>query len=311
MFRAVFFGSPAFATPCLDALCEVADVRAVICQPDKPAGRGLTLTPPAVKVRATELWLDVWQPTKVRTGDLAERLQALELDVGVVVAYGRILPLAVLSAPRLGCVNVHGSILPRWRGASPIQHAIVYGDSETGVDLMQMDEGLDTGAVLAERRTPIEPDEDSAELGARLSELGAALVREELPRFVRGELVPRPQPEEGVTFAKLLSKDDGTIDWSMSARALHDQVRGLRPWPGTHTTWNGAPLKILRAHVLEDSGRHGEPGEVLGGEGLRVACGRGVLAIDELQEAGRKRLSASTFLAGRGIPTGTRFGAPS
>lgn len=310
MFRAAFFGSPAFAVPCLDALCEVAEVRAVICQPDKPAGRGLTLTPPAVKVRALELGLEVWQPTKVRKGDLAERLRALELDVGVVVAYGRILPAAVLSAPRLGCVNVHGSILPRWRGASPIQHAIVYGDRETGVDLMQMDEGLDTGAVLAERRTPIEPDEDSAELGARLASLGAALVREELPRFVRGELTPRPQPDEGVTFAKLLSKDDGNLDWTKPARAVHDQVRGLRPWPGTQTTWNDAPLKILRTHVVQDAGRHGAPGEVLGADaqGIRIACGEGVLAIDELQEAGRKRLTASAFLSGREIPVGARLG---
>lgn len=310
MFRAAFFGSPAFAVPCLDALREVADVRAVICQPDKPAGRGLALTPPAVKVRALELGLDVWQPTKVRKGDLAERLRALELDVGVVVAYGRILPTAVLSAPRLGCVNVHGSILPRWRGASPIQHAIVYGDRETGVDLMQMDEGLDTGAVLAERRTPIAPDEDSAELGARLAGLGAALVREELPRFVRGELTPRPQPDEGVTFAKLLAKDDGNLDWTRPARAVHDLVRGLRPWPGTQTTWNDAPLKILRTHVVEDTGHHGAPGEVLGADarGIRIACGQGVIAIDELQEAGRKRLSASAFLSGRGIPVGARLG---
>ncbi|MCA9616824.1 MAG: methionyl-tRNA formyltransferase [Sandaracinus sp.] len=311
MFRAAFFGSPAFAVPCLDALREVADVRAVICQPDKPAGRGLTLTPPAVKVRALELGLPVWQPTKVRKGDLAERLRKLELDVGVVVAYGRILPTHVLEAPRLGCVNVHASLLPRWRGASPIQHALVYGDAESGVDLMQMDEGLDTGAVLAERRTPIEPDEDAAELSERLSALGAALVREELPRYVAGDLTPQPQPEDGVTFAKLLSKDDGRLDWSVRARAVHDRVRGLRPWPGTFTLWNGQVLKVLRTHVVEDEGRHGAPGEVLGGDAsvLRVACGEGVLGIDEVQEAGRKRLPVAAFLAGRGMPAGTLLGA--
>lgn len=310
MFRAAFFGSPAFAVPCLDALREVADVRVVICQPDKPAGRGLTLTPPAVKARALEHGLPVWQPTKVRKGDLADRLASLELDVGVVVAYGRILPSAVLAAPRLGCVNVHASLLPRWRGASPIQHALVHGDAETGVALMHMDEGLDTGAVLAERRTPIAPDEDSAQLGQRLAALGAALVREELPRFVAGALAARPQPTEGVTYAKLLAKDDGQVDWSVLARSVHDRVRGLRPWPGTFTLWNGAPLKILRTHVVHEDGHYGAPGEVLGGDGdgLRVACGRGVIAIDELQEAGRKRLAASVFLSGRGMPAGTRLG---
>ncbi|MBX3248761.1 MAG: methionyl-tRNA formyltransferase [Myxococcales bacterium] len=308
--RAAFFGSPAFAVPCLDALLSVAEVPVVICQPDKPAGRGLTLTPPPVKVRALERGLEVWQPTKVRKGDLAERLAALRVDVGVVVAYGRILPKAVLEAPRLGCVNVHASLLPRWRGASPIQHALVHGDAETGVALMQMDEGLDTGAVISERRTPIDPDEDAASLSTRLSALGAALLAEDLPRYVAGGLRPTPQPEEGVTYAKLLAKDDGRVDWTRPARALHDLARGLSPWPGAFTAKDGAPLKIHRTHVVAESGRAGEPGEIVAAsaDGVHVACGQGVLSLDELQEAGRKRLPAAAFVAGRRAVVGERLG---
>lgn len=308
--RAAFFGSPAFAVPCLDALLEVAEVPVVLCQPDKPAGRGLTLTPPAVKVRALERGLEVWQPTRLRKGDLAARLADLRLDVGVVVAYGRILPKAVLDAPRRGCVNVHASLLPRWRGASPIQHAIVHGDAETGVALMQMDEGLDTGAVISELRTPIAGDEDAAALGARLSALGAALLTRDLPRYIAGELAPLPQPAEGATYAKLLTKDDGRIDWSQPAQRVHDLVRGLSPWPGAFTSKDGAILKVHRTHVVSGSGHAGSAGEILAAssEGIHVACGEGVVSLDEVQEAGRKRLAAAAFVAGRRASVGERLG---
>ncbi len=308
--RAVFFGSPDFAVPSLDALTDIAEVCAVVCQPDKPAGRGLTMRPPAVKVRAEALGLPVWQPTKMRTGDLAERLRALEADVGVVVAYGRILPRAVLDAPKHGCVNVHASLLPRWRGASPIQHAILAGDAETGVTLMQMDEGMDTGPMLAEVRTPIEPEETGGALFERLAPMGAALLRAELAGYVAGDLTPKPQPTEGVTMASLLSKSDGAIRWSETATQVHDRVRAMSPWPGAFTALGGERLKVHRVSVLEAAGSIGGPGEVLDRPGLAVACGTGAVSIEEVQEAGRKRQPATTYMGGRGrdrLAPGTQF----
>jgi len=227
--RSVFFGSPDFAVPCLEALDEISDVAVVISQPDRPAGRGLSIRQPAVKRRALELGLEVWQPKRVRTPEFAASLRELSADVGVVVAYGRILPRAVLDAPTTGCVNVHASLLPRWRGAAPIQWSIVHGDSETGVTLMQMDEGMDTGPILATATTAIERNDDAASLGERLSKLGADLLREKLPQYVAGELMPIPQDDAEATMAPLLDKAHGRIDWNRSAREVHDQIRGMNP----------------------------------------------------------------------------------
>jgi methionyl-tRNA formyltransferase len=264
---------------------------------------------PAVKVRALELGLDVWQPTKVRTAEFAERLRALDADVGVVVAYGRILPRAVLDAPRLGCVNVHASLLPRWRGAAPIQWSIVHGDAETGVTLMQMDEGMDTGPMLAKESLPIERSDDAASLSARLSELGAEILRRELPRYVAGELDPEPQDESLATMAPLLEKQDGRIDWARPATAVYDQVRGMNPWPGAYTMLGGRRIKVHRAipSTLDPEGA--EPGQVtaLDPEGILVACGQGTLEIQELQESGRKRVDARAFITGRRVALGDRF----
>lgn len=308
--RAIFFGTPAFAVPCLEAVLDVADVAAVICQPDRPAGRGLALTPPPTKELAIARGVAVMQPTKVRTPEFAAELRALEADVGVVVAYGRILPRAVLDAPRTGCVNVHASILPRWRGAAPIQWAIVGGDRESGVCLMQMDEGMDTGPVLACDRTPIGEAETAAELGERLSQMGAELLRRELARYVRGELVATPQDHARATLAPLLEKEHGRVDWSLPARRVHDHVRGMSPWPGAFTTAGGARVKIHRTHVVREDGAHGAPGTVLKMErsGIEVACGSGVVAIDELQLEGRKRLAAADFVAARAWTSGTALG---
>ncbi len=307
--RAIFFGTPQLAVPSLDALASIAEVALVVCQPDRPAGRGLELRAPPVKARALELGLPVAQPTKLRPPDFAASLRALEADVALVVAYGRILPRAVLDAPRRGCVNVHASLLPRWRGAGPIQWAIMSGDAETGVCLMQMDEGLDTGPLLARAATPIDPDETAGELGERLSRLGAELVRRELPRIVAGEVAPGPQDPLHATIARLLEKDDGRIDWTAPARAVHDRVRGLAPWPGAFTTLDGARLMVHRTRVVDGSGR---PGEVLAAEGdaLVVACGEGAVAIRELQLAGKKRLGARAFLGGRPLAVGARMGEP-
>lgn len=307
--RSIFFGSPEFAVPCLDALHAMSEVMAVVCQPDKPAGRGLSLRPPAVKVRALGLGLEVWQPTKVRSVEFAERLVALEADVGVVVAYGRILPKKVLDAPRLGCVNVHASLLPRWRGAAPIQWSIVHGDTETGVTLMQMDEGMDTGPLLAKATTPIEPGDDAGTLSERLSRMGAELLTEELPRYVAGALRTEPQDETEATMAPLLRKEDGRIDWAQSAEAVHDQIRGMNPWPGAHTSLGKRRIKIHRAvpSTLDPEGA--KPGEVtaLDPEGILVACSRGTLEIQELQESGRKRVDARSFISGRRVAVGDRF----
>ncbi len=307
--RAAFFGSPAFAVPCLDALASIADVALVVSQPDKPRGRGLKLQPPAVKARALELGLEVHQPRKVRDGALAARLAGLELDVAVVVAYGRILPGAVLDAPRRGCVNVHGSVLPRWRGAAPIQYALLHGDARTGVTLMRMDEGMDTGPMIAVRETDIDPDEDTPALGARLAARGAALLTEVLPAYVAGEREPRPQPEEGVTHAALLTKEDGRLDLRQPARRCHDRVRAMRPWPGAFVERAGQRVKVHRSALRDASG---SPGEVLAieGDALIVACGAGAIALPEVQEAGRRRVSGAELVRSGRITPGERFDLP-
>lgn len=309
--RTIFFGSPEFAVPCLDALDALSEITAVISQPDRPAGRGLTVQAPAVKVRALELGLPVWQPEKVRTADFAERLRELDAEVGVVVAYGRILPRQVLEAPRAGCVNVHASLLPRWRGAAPIQWSIVHGDQQTGVTLMQMDEGMDTGPILAQASTPIDANEDAAALSARLSQMGASLLRSQLPRYVAGELVPRPQNEREATKAPMLTKADGWIDWGRPAIAVHNLVRGMHPWPGAQTMLGTRGIKIHRTRPasLALVPRDQRPGTVvsLGADGIEVACGEGALLIEELQESGRKRVEAQSFIRGRGIAVGDRF----
>jgi len=301
--RAAFFGSPAFAVPCLDALTRVADVVAVFSQPDRRAGRGMKMRPPAVKVRALELDLPVHQPTKMRDGTVAEQLRSLELDVALVVAYGRILPRPILDAPRMGCVNVHASLLPRWRGAAPIQWAIASGDERTGVSLMKLDEGMDTGPVVTMDETAIEPNETTADLSERLSAMGAVLVERDLPAYVRGELEPEAQAGEAI-HARLLTKEDGALDFRWTAQRVHDRVRAMHPWPGAYTADQGERLKVHRSRLIEAEGEHGAPGEVIGltGEGLQVACGEGVVALAELQQPGRKRLAADAFVAGRGTP---------
>ena len=306
---AIFFGTPEFAVPCLRALCDVARVVLVVTQPDRPAGRGMKLAPPPVKVLAQERGIDVIQPTAVRKPELAERLRALRADVALVVAYGRILPRPVLDAPRLGCVNVHASLLPKLRGAAPIQWSILRGETRTGVCLMQMDEGMDTGPVLARRALEIGAEERAGELSVRLSQLGAQLVHEELPRYLRGELHAVPQEHEQATLAPLLTKEHGRLDFRLAADELHALVRGAHPWPGAFAYFIGQRVKLHRAHVLVHEGVHGEPGSVLRADrhGLEVACGRGVLVIDELQPDGKRVMSAEQFCAGLRSADGLRF----
>ncbi|HKU42079.1 MAG TPA: methionyl-tRNA formyltransferase [Polyangiales bacterium] len=311
--RALFFGTPEFAVPCLSALAELCDVQLVITQPDRPAGRGMKLAPPPVKLRAQELGVPVIQPSKVRTPEFAAQLRAAGAEVSLVVAYGRILPKGVLEAARLGSLNVHASILPKYRGAAPIQWAIVRGERESGVCLMQMDEGLDTGPVLACATLAIGPDETAGELAPRLSQLGAELVQRELPRFFAGELRARPQVHAEATLAPILKKEDGALDFTQAASAIHDRVRGLSPWPGAYAYLGSERVKVHRTRVVEsDCAAAAEPGELVraSSEGLVVACGRGSLALCELQFKGGKRLSAAAVIAGRRLPLGTRFAKP-
>ncbi|HZH04720.1 MAG TPA: methionyl-tRNA formyltransferase [Myxococcaceae bacterium] len=303
--RIVFMGTPAFAVPSLLACAEVGVVVAVVTQPDKPKGRGQALAPPPVKVAAEARGIRVIQPAKLKTPPFAPQLQALRPDLCVVTAYGRILPREVLEVPPRGCLNVHASLLPRFRGAAPIQWAIAAGDAVTGVCLMQMDEGLDTGPVLARRETPIGAEDTSAALHDRLAELGGDLLREALPGYLRGELVARPQPAEGVVLAPLIDKAEGHIDFNMSAAELERRLRAFTPWPGLFTSWKG---QVLKVHRVEVGNGRGAPGDVLaaGPSGIEVACREGSLRCLEVQLEGRRRMSAAEFLAGQPVEVGSQ-----
>ena len=310
-FRAVFFGTPTFAVRCLDALVEIADVVAAVCQPDKPQGRGLTLTPPPVKVRATELGIPVTQPTKLRTGEFAEWLRSQKADVALVVAYGRILPADVLAAPRLGCVNVHASLLPKYRGAAPITWAVVHGEKETGVTLMQMDVGMDTGAMLEQFTMDVGPNEAAGEVGERLSLVGARAVREGLPRYVVGTYTPQVQDESKATpLAPMLKKEDGRIVWEKSAQQVHDHVRGMSPWPGASTTLNGKVVKVQSTRMSDFTRKDTAPGTVLLADKTRVivATGQeGAVELVAIQLEGKKPVAAAQWHLGRGVNEGDRL----
>lgn len=314
-FRAVFMGTPQFAVPCLDALAEIADVVGVVCQPDRPTGRGLELTAPPVKKRALELGLTVVQPTKVKSGEFAQWLRDQNVDVALVVAYGRILPKDVLGAPRLGCVNVHASLLPKLRGAAPITWAVVRGEPESGVTLMQMDEGMDTGAMLERFETPITADETAGDLSERLSALGALAVRKGLPKYVSGGYSPTEQDHARATMAPMLKKEDGRIDFTKAARAVHDHVRGMTPWPGAATTARGKTLKVHATRVTDlpegvAGGTRPEPGVVVFADKSRVivACGERAVELTRVQLEGKKPVGAGDWFLGRGIAEGDKLG---
>lgn len=309
--RALFFGTPAIAVPSLDALHAIAEIAAVVCQPDRPAGRGLALKPPPVKVRALELGLPVLQPTKVRTPDFAQWIRDANADVALVIAYGRILPKAVLEAPRRGCVNLHASILPKYRGAAPITWCVVNGEPETGISLMQMDEGMDTGPVYTIHRTPIGPETTADELAVTLGALAADVVRADLARVVNGEIAATPQNHALATMAPMLDKEHGRIDWNKAAPAVHDHVRGMTSWPGAFTSLQGKTLKVLESRLGAASGEAGPPGTVVAAnkQGIEVACGQGTLQILRAQAEGRKPLGAAELVGGRTITPGALLGA--
>jgi methionyl-tRNA formyltransferase len=301
--RLAFMGSPDFAVPTLRALHGAGhELAAVYCQPPRPAGRGYTLRPCPVQVVAEELGLQVRIPRRLRS-NLAEQaaFAALGLDAAVVAAYGLILPEAMLTGPRLGCFNLHASLLPRWRGAAPIQAAIMAGDSETGVTIMQMDAGLDTGPMLLQERMPITTTATAATMHDVLAKLGARLILHALTDRPQ----PVPQPDEGVTYAPKFSRDSGRIDWTRDAPAIERQVRAYNPWPGTFTTLHGKMLKVLAA---EPCCRSGEPGAVLD-EHLTVACGAGSLRLTRVQLSGRPAMPAEDFLRGHAVTVGVSLGS--
>jgi methionyl-tRNA formyltransferase len=306
--RVVFFGSPEFAVPSLAAVAAQHEVVTVISQPDRPAGRGKQLTAPPTKELALRLGLPVQQPTTLKTTEFVAGLQALRADLFVVVAYGRILPQAVLDVPRLGPWNVHASLLPKLRGAAPIQWSIIRGESRTGVCIMRMEAGLDTGPVAARAETPIADDDTAGTLSARLSQLGAQLAVETIPRIAAG-LTVEPQDHPNATLAPMLKKEDGYLDFTASAREVSARARGVDPWPGPMAVLDGEPIKLFGPRLAEGTG---VPGTVLGAgpEGLLVACGAGAITFAELQLPGRKRLPAAAVLAGRPIPAGTRLTRP-
>jgi methionyl-tRNA formyltransferase len=297
--------------PCLDALTEIAEVTAVVCQPDKPRGRGLEVAPPPVKERALELGLDVHQPTKLKTGEFAAWLKERNADVALVVAYGRILPKDVLTAPRLGCVNVHASLLPKYRGAAPITWAVVNSEPETGITLMQMDEGMDTGAMLEQFVTAIVPDETAGDLSERLSAIGALAVRKGLPKYVAGGYTPIPQDHAKATHASMLTKDMGRIDFGKAARSVHDHVRGMTPWPGAFTTSRGKTLKVHATRVTDAPAGKAAAGTVVLADKSRVivACGERAVELLRVQLEGKKAIGSGDWFLGRGIAEGDVLGA--
>lgn len=296
--KIVFMGTPAFSVPILNAIAAQHDIVAVYCQPPRPAGRGKADRPSPVQARAEELGLPVRHPATLKDAQTQAEFVAFGADVAVVVAYGLILPQAVLDAPRLGCLNIHASLLPRWRGAAPIHRAIMAGDTQTGICIMQMEAGLDTGPVLLREATAIGPEETTQDLHDRLSVMGARLICDALTRL---PLPGVPQPDEGVTYATKIDKAEARIDWTRPSVAVDNQIRGLSPFPGAWTEAAGERIKFLRSRVAPGSGA---PGQVL--DGLTIACGTGAVEITLAQREGKRPMTAEDFLRGFQLPAHLR-----
>ena len=300
MARVVFMGTPEFAVPALEALAKHYDLIGVVTQPDRPAGRGRKLAASPVKEAALARGLPLLQPAKLRTPKAFEQLAAWRPDVAVVAAFGQLLRPEVLDLPPHGCLNIHGSLLPRYRGAAPIPAAILAGDEITGVTIMRMDEGLDTGPILSQAEQPIAPDDTSGSLTAKLAHLGAELLLTTLPRWLAGQIEPQIQDETLATYCRALTKDDGQVNWNRSARYLDRQIRANDPWPGAYTWWQGQRLKLLRAHPQPGWRGEGQPGAVIETEaGVGVVTGEGLLELVKVQPSGKKPMPGMAFVRGQ------------
>ena len=289
-------GSPDFSLPTLRALSNTYKVVGVVTQPDRASGRGRGLKPPPVKMLAQELSIPVIQPEKLRQPEAMEQLRLWNPDLIVVAAFGQILKKDVLYLPRFGSINVHASLLPRWRGAAPINAAILHGDEETGITIMKMDVGLDTGPILSQRSIPLARDETAGSVFEKLSHLGAELLIETLPDYLSGKIQPIPQPEEGMTYAPMLKKEEGQLDFTRPADELERRVRAFNPWPGAFMDFDGTLLKIHRAHVAEGNAEVGQ--RLIRQDRPAVGAGGGLLILDEVQPAGKKSMSGKSFLGG-------------
>ncbi len=298
--RIVFMGSPEFALPSLRALADAYDVVGVVTQPDRASGRGREIKMPPVKSLALELGVPLIQPEKLRQPEAMDQLRAWSPDLIVVAAFGQILKPEVLDLPRFGCLNVHASLLPRGRGAAPIQAAILAGDEETGVTIMKMDQGLDTGPMLAKRSIRLTREDTTGSVSETLSRLGADLLIEILPDYLSGKMFPMPQPGEGATYAPMLKKEDGRLDFNCPARELERRVRAMNPWPGAWIEYNGQPLKVLRAHteVVFTYAAQAPGTRLQSGNQPFVMASDGALFLDEVQPAGKKPMDGKVFLAG-------------
>ncbi len=296
MTKIVFMGSPDFAVPSLRAIAQHYEIAGVVTQPDRPSGRGRELKPPAVKLLALDLGLSIIQPEILREPDAMEQLRLWAPDLILVAAFGQILRPDVLALPPRGCVNIHASLLPRGRGAAPIQAAILNGDAQTGVTIMQMDKGVDTGAMLSQRAIKIKDDYTGGTLFEKLSVLGADLLIETLPRYLSGELKPQPQDESQATYAPMLKKGDGLLDFTRPAEELARRVRAFDPWPGAFFEWDGGMLKVHRAHAEMENAPAG--GRLVYRGQAAIGTGSGLLILDEVQPAGKKSMSGKAFLLG-------------
>ncbi|HEX7524327.1 MAG TPA: methionyl-tRNA formyltransferase [Candidatus Deferrimicrobium sp.] len=307
--RTVFMGTPRFAVSSLAALAEAVDVTLALCNPDRPAGRGRSMASPPVKEEAVRRGIPVFQPEKVRHPDAVARIVAEAPDLIVVVAYGHILPKSILDIPRLGCINVHASLLPKYRGAAPINWAVARGETVTGITIMRMDEGMDTGPMLYVREMPIGEEDTAETMFSKLSILGAKALHEALRRLGEGTLAETPQDAALATYAPMLKKEHGRIDWTRPAGEVCNLVRGMAPWPSAFALHAGKTLKVLSSAVSGESGAAGEPGEivVLGHDGISVACGEGVLRLQVVQPEGRKAMDAWAYAQGRRVATGDRL----
>ncbi len=308
--KILFLGTSEFACPCLEALFSSPyTVAEVVTQPDRPKGRGRKLTPPPIKTLATAYQIPLFQPEKLRDPSAIEHVQALSPDLIVVVAYGQILPQAVLSIPSLGCVNVHASLLPKYRGASPIARAILMGEKKTGVTTMLLDAGMDTGPVLLKEETEISAEDNLGNLQRRLAQMGAPLLLKTIAGLATGNLIAQPQDPAQASYAPKISREEGQIDWRHPARVLGNLLRALDPWPGAYSTWNGRTIKLFRPSVLEDQAME-PPGTLaeVTSRGLKVATTDGYLLIREVQMENRSRMSVDQFLRGNPIKSGQRLG---